>query len=180
MAGPEIRIRRAGPADLSAIDGFWRALMAEQGEIDARFALADDAPLRWRNDLRVWLTDEAHRFFLAEREGRAVGFIHGQFWRPAPLYGHRLEVFVGELYVTPTERRTGAGQGLLDPLREWAASVGAVRMRLGVLAANAGGGAFWSAQGARPFVVEYTMELAESGPGEPPDRSRPMGFRFGT
>lgn len=176
---PAIEYRRAGTADAPAIASLWRALMDEHTAADTRFVLAQDASRRWANDVRAWLTDDGHRFVLAVQDNQPVGFIHGHRWRPIPLFDTVLEVFIGELYVAEDARRAGIGGQLLVELHAWARAEGAVRLRLGVLAANAGASAFWEACGARPMAVEYTIEL-KSADSPAPEQRRPFGFFSGT
>ncbi|MDZ4700356.1 MAG: GNAT family N-acetyltransferase [Rhodothermales bacterium] len=174
-----VAYRQAGAADAPAIASLWRALMDEHTAADTRFVLAPDAARRWANDVRAWLSDTSHRFVLAEIDDRPVGFIHGHRWRPIPLYDTVLEVFIGELYVMVDERRAGIGGRLLTELHAWARDEGAVRLRLGVLAANAGAAGFWETSGARPLAVEYTIEL-KSADRPAPEKRRPFGFFSGT
>ncbi|MEZ4701886.1 MAG: GNAT family N-acetyltransferase [Rhodothermales bacterium] len=172
-------VRQARPADAPALFAMWRALMEQHMALEPRFVLAADADHRWRNDLAVWLVDDFHRFFVATDDGRPVGFVHGQRWRPYPIYGDALELFIAELYVDEAVRRSGLGGALLERMRAWGREVRAARLRLGVLSRNAEGMAFWDASGAQALSVEYTIEL-EQTPESAPKKPGRLGFFSGT
>ena len=68
------------------------------------------------------------------------------------------------------------GHGLLETIQEWANTVGADRLRVGVLAANAAGRGFWESQEARPFAVTYTIDLERSEKEAVPKPRSRIGF----
>lgn len=171
-------IQPATPADAAALVMLWRRLIDEHRTLEPRFVLADDAEIRWRNDVQAFLLSSAHRYLLATEEDRSVGFIHAHRWQPAPLYGDALEVFVAELYLLPEYRRLGLGRRLIEEIRIWAESQGAHRLRLGVLAANVEGVAFWESIGARALSIDFTIDL--DPPPAREQKRRPMGFFPGT
>ena len=171
-----IVIRRAVPADRSPVADLWLRLLEEHGRLDDRFGHAADARMRWENDFPVWLRDTTWRIFVAEQDGRVVGFASAQRWAPPPVYAEAQEVYLNELYVAPEVRRRGVGRRLVEAVRAWAGELKADRLRLGVLAANAGGCAFWDALGGRPLSLTYTLELDRTE--RPPARKKPgrLGF----
>jgi len=141
----------------------WVAFLAEQSQLDDRFVVADDARERWENDLPEWVHSRVHGIFVAyDTEGRLVGFSSVHLWYPAPIYRAELEAYVNEIYVRPEWRRRGVASALLDAVLDWADRQDADRVRLGVLAANAQGLAFWTAVGAKEFVT--TMLIDRTAP----------------
>ena len=144
--------------------------------MDLRLRLADDALERWENDFGHWVVDEASRVLVADQEGVLVGFVTAGLWRPPPIYASIEEVYINELYVTPTARGQGIGRGLVEAVRAWAEAWPVQRLRIGVLAANAGGQAFWRRLEAQPFSVAFTIDLgAPDGPEPAPKKAR-LGF----
>jgi GNAT superfamily N-acetyltransferase len=84
-------------------------------------------------------------------------------------------VYVEELYVEPGARGEGVGGRLLEAVRAWAEEVGADRIRIGVLSANADGLRFWTQQGARALAQTLTIEL--EGRPAPAQKARgKLGF----
>lgn len=152
----------------------WLGLMREHAALEPRFGVADDALHRWQNDFPYWLADDDRRLFVAEAGGELVGFATAQRWSPPPIYRASDEVYLDELYVLPAARGQGLGRQLLGAVRAWAETVGAGRLRLGVLAANAEGRAFWERQQARVLSLVYTIELEPARPSNRP--RKPLGF----
>lgn len=155
----DIHIRRAQKRDREQLGALWMALLEEQAGLDPRFQVAGDALERWTNDFPVWLADETYRLFVAERGDALLGFATAERWGPPPIYEAAEEVYLNELYVVPGARRQSVGGQLAEAVRAWAASLEAERIRLGVLAANAAGQAFWKREGAETFTTTLTLEL---------------------
>jgi GNAT superfamily N-acetyltransferase len=169
-----ITVRRARKEDQEALAFLWIQFLQEQTALDPRFAVAEDALERWRNDFPLWLNEESRRIFVAEGEGM-IGFSTAHRWWPPPIYEEAVEVYVDELYVAPAARRSGVGRRLVGAVREWAEALGADRLRLGMLAANTPAAHFWEHLGARAYSLTMTIEL-ETG-GRPQEASkRKLGF----
>lgn len=170
-------VRRAQKHDQERVGTLWLALLEEQAAREPRFDVAEDAPARWRNDFSLWLRDDRRRVFVAARGGEVVGFVTAHRWAPPPIYALSSEVYLDELYVAPEARRSGLGTRLVQAVRAWAEALGADRLRLGVLAVNEAGVAFWKKQAATPFAVTMTVEL-ETAAAEEETTSRKgrLGF----
>jgi GNAT superfamily N-acetyltransferase len=152
-------VRQAQAADRAVVGDLWTALLDAQSDLDDRIGVADDARERWENDFPMWLEDETARLYVAEDDdGTVVGFASARRWGPAPIYAESPEVFLDELYVRPEHRRQGYGTQLVHAVRAWSDRVGARRVRLRVLTANADGRAFWAGQDAIPLSMTLTIE----------------------
>ena len=150
-------VRRAGPADLTALVALWTALHEHHAALDARYALTDDAPRRWAADAREWLRSDADRVWAAERDGALDGFATAHRTSVGAIYRAPEVVYLDDLFVMPRARGEGLGRALVEAVAEWAREIGASEIRLGVLAANAEAEAFWRRAGAAP--VALTMAL---------------------
>lgn len=170
-------IRRAREQDQQQLGVLWLGLMREHAAMDPRFGVADDALERWSNDFGAWLGDEHTRIFVAERGDVLVGFIAACLWEPPPIYAVSEEVYVTEIYVAPDARGQGVGGRLLAVVKAWAEALPVERLRVGVLAANADGRAFWERQHAQPFSLTLTIELAASTPSVKAEKKKArLGF----
>lgn len=174
-APPEApEIRRARPEDGPRVAALWLALLDEQSRLDDRFAPAADARTRWAADWPERVRDDGRRILVAERGEALVGFVTAARWWPAPVYAGGGEVYVDELYVEPGARGEGVGTRLVEAVRAWSEASGAVRLRLGLLAANGDGRRFWARQGARAFTETHTIDLAPQASEAVKDRR--IGF----
>lgn len=169
-------LRRATPADVAPLALLWRAFMEEMEALDDRFALAEDAPVRWRNDVPHWLRNERRRLFVAEGAAGLVGYASAQRWSPPPIYEHSPEIYLDELYVVPAARRQGLARQLFAEVTAWGEALKATRIRLGALAQNPTAAAFWHTLGAMPFSTTYTLPLSPSAPAPSSPPSRIIGF----
>lgn len=169
-------VRRAQPDDQEQIGALWIDFLNEQAALDSRFTVADDALERWHNDYRMWLTDETQAIFVVEPDDFIAGFATAHRWGPPPIYAASSEVYLNELYVAPELRRQGVGTQLVHAVRNWAETLGVVRIRLQTMAANQGARAFWENRGAQPFSTTLTVELDASSAEHTEASTRSIGF----
>lgn len=166
-----VAIRPAQRSDVPPLGALWAAFLDEQTALDARIDAAPDALERWRNDAPLWLEDETHRLFVAETSDKdsrdtnshLFGFVAAQQWAPPPIYRADPEVYLTELYVVPSRRRSGIATRLVDAVCDWADDKGATRVRLHMLAANDAARAFWQHCGATPLTETHVIERSSTG-----------------
>ena len=172
-----VSIRRAQPSDCDALLELWKALLDEQEQMEGRFERADDAEERWCNDYEEWLRDDEQRIFVAERKGEVSGYVSACRWFTSPIYKAARELFIEEMYVRPDARRKGIGRALLASVREWAEEMEIERLRIGVLAQNNDGRAFWEALDAAPLALTLTVELENAAAESDEEKEKAsMGF----
>jgi aminoglycoside 3-N-acetyltransferase I len=132
-----VEIRRLGPGDEDAV------LAAPE--------LFDDPPQA--EATRRFLVEPTHHLFLAEEDGRAVGFITG-VETTHPDKG--TEMFIYELGVVPAARRRGVATALVRSLAEIARDRGCYGMWVGTEADNEAAQGTYRKAGATeeaPFVL---------------------------
>jgi len=157
MAPMSSRIREAHRLDLEALVALHLATAHEQARYEPLLCISPTAGVVFRQGLQRDLEDDAHRFFIAEAEGRAVGFTHAATADLAPpAFSHRHGVII-ELYVSPEQRGQGLGRRLFGAARGWFAVRGLADIVLRTVAANPEAQAFWSALGFEDFVVEKIL-----------------------
>lgn len=152
-------IRPATREDRDGLLQLWLEFLNEQAALDDRFTVAEDVAERWSNDYLLTVRAERRRLFVAEHDGKLIGFINAVRWAPPPVNKLASEVYVEEIYVRPDTRRKGVGSQLVEKAREWATKLNARRLRLGVLAQNTYGRAFWESEQGKPVSITYTIDL---------------------
>lgn len=153
-------IRRARASDRDDVVRLWMDLLLSQAVLDNRYSPAADAEVRWRNDFAEWLDRESRRLFVAVDEDRICGFVTAERSSPPPIFEERSEVYIDELFVEPDDRRRGLGTALVAEVRSWAESLGAERIRAGLLAANEDARTFWAHVGGEPIAITIGIELS--------------------
>lgn len=102
------------------------------------------APEVQRKRLALLLNRPEHAVFVAEAEGRIVGWLH-VFLRP--LVESDLAAEIGGLVVAESFRRHGAGRTLVAQAERWAAAHGAQRLAVRCNAQREAGNRFYAALG---------------------------------
>jgi GNAT superfamily N-acetyltransferase len=154
-------VRRAEPGDAAIIADFALKLFAQQREYDPeRFArLADPEGAKWFYGSQA--DAEGTAVFVAEIEGKLVGFAYLQY--EELNYADLLEKAVRfhDLYVAEDARGSGAGSRLIEAAVDAARKFGADKLVLSVAARNEYAKAFFERSGFRPTMIEMMLSLAD-------------------
>ena len=106
------------------------------------------------------LTSSSHTFlFVAESDGRTVGFISGELREGSPTFRQRTWASVDDVFVEPESRNLGIGRGLLEGVEAWARERDADGISLQVAAANERGRKFYGDLGFREVSVYEVLEF---------------------
>jgi ribosomal protein S18 acetylase RimI-like enzyme len=111
--------------------------------------------------LGTQLTDENVAVFVAERDGRVVGYVYAgiepQSWKEL-----REEAgFIHDIVVSQQERRAGIAAALIREAIGWLRARGMPRVMLWTAAENAGAQQLFARLGFRRTMVEMTLETPE-------------------
>lgn len=160
-ASPAIRNYR--PGDEQA----WLALI--QAAPDFPYALFNRSPSL--DALRVMLEhphmDSAHNLFVAEADGRFVGY--GELWH---VLGRPRNT--SRVLVHPQRRRQGLGAGLLRAIEARARVLGGQYLDVQIESTQEGGRAFLQARGFQP--VHYSWQMVFADVCSAPEPSWPPGY----
>jgi ribosomal protein S18 acetylase RimI-like enzyme len=148
-----VTIRPATEADHDWVRELWAAFQGEVGGPDYLRTTWEDT---W-GDLRRHSDDGLG--FLAEDDGRPIGFVFATVPRKTPDLGH-----VVDLYVVPPARRQGIGRALMERVVAALAERGVGHVGLDVRIDNAAAGAFYDRLGFVPqerFLTASTSAVQE-------------------
>lgn len=138
----------------------WRALHAEHEAMDPRYRLSDEASSLWANDFQEWVEDDQHAYLVAQApDGSLVGLLVAHLMVTTPVYAAELFVHIDDLFVDPAVRGRGVGTRLVEAARAWAGEQRVTTLRVGVLAMNSEGLAFWRRRGGDDMSVSITLSV---------------------
>ena len=150
-------IRKANREDEATILGLWIQLIEYHRSIEAfRPARWDRLPDQVIRPLLIaaWEQPERRAAFVADTEGRVLGFVYTQIKEA----GH-CPANIDALFVTGDERSGGAGEALLDAALEWCRAHGAHEVSLDCIWPNDLARRFYENRGFRPLLITYVLQL---------------------
>jgi GNAT superfamily N-acetyltransferase len=152
-----LTIRRAEMGDHGTIVALWIELR------EFHRAIETVAPARWNGPPETtipslvdaaWTDPTRQAIFLAEEQGKPVGFVQAQLKGD----GH-CPAKIDTLLVAEGARGAGVGRALIDAALEWCQANGAAEVSLDCLWANERARGFYEYQGFRPLLVTYMVRL---------------------
>ncbi|MCY3946519.1 MAG: GNAT family N-acetyltransferase [Anaerolineaceae bacterium] len=159
MAADMIRPAHAG--DAVAIGRLWQQLVSHHQAIDAAMPRATpDGPMRYGRNLSDRLADSHTRVFVAEEEGRVVGYVLGVVVDLMPdMFEQQAGGFLADIFVEASFRRQGHGRALVGALTDWFRQQGLGHYEWHVPTSNSDAVAFWRAMGGTPWQLRMRAEL---------------------
>jgi GNAT superfamily N-acetyltransferase len=158
-----VKVVKAGADRVPELRTLWEALElhhAELASVPSIRPLADSWERRQQR-YRDWLADGSGHLFLAERDGRVVGYLMMTISDPPESWdvgSHAGEIET--MSVLQSERSGGVGTALMDAALEAARAAGVRAIGVGVVHSNVDGIRFYERAGFKPFYVEL-LRLAD-------------------
>lgn len=174
-----MRIVEAGAERIPELRSLWEALElhhAELPEVPSIRPLADSWERR-RARYEGWFADGTARLFVADREGRVIGYLMLTISSPPESWdvGSRAAE-IETMSVLAEERASGVGTALVDAALRAAQDEGVQAIGVGVAHSNVDGIRFYERAGFRPFYVEL-LRLADDVRPRHDSRARRRGLR---
>src|SRR5215208_5842735 len=138
--GPEkarFTIRSGRRDDAAGAARLWMRSAKEHTLYDLVYTTAPDAEKIMRRFLTDLSSSGHSCFFVAEREGRVVGFLSGELREGSLAFEPKTWAAVEDVYVLPDHRSLGIGLALFEEFQKWANRKGADGVSLQVAANNA-------------------------------------------
>lgn len=156
-----VTVRRATVADVPALGRMGAQLMRAHYAFDPlRFLEPGERPeVGYASFLRHQLTDDEQAVFVAEKDGRAVGYVYAGV---EPLSWRELRDragFVHDVVVLEDERRAGVATALMTAAIGWLGTRQVPRVILWTAHKNAAAQALFDRLGFRRTMVEMTREI---------------------
>ncbi|HEV8122207.1 MAG TPA: GNAT family N-acetyltransferase [Candidatus Polarisedimenticolia bacterium] len=154
-------IRIAADADRGGILECMDALQNYERSVEPDRADPEDVVEPYVNDLLAKRHNGTVEILVAEIDTRVVGWIGvvAQYTSEDILERHRKFAYITDLIVLEACRGRGVGRRLLEAAEAYAASKGARRLKVGVLAANGAAHRVYAAAGFRDYEVILAKEI---------------------
>ena len=159
MENRDFTIRSGRREDAADAARLWMRSAEEHTSHDPIYATSPGAERLMRRFL-VDLTTSSHAFlFVAEYDGRSVGFVSGELRESSPTFRPKTWASVDDVFVEPDYRNRGMGRALLKSVEAWARERGVSGVSLQVAAANARARKFYEDLGFREISVYEVLEF---------------------
>jgi len=154
-----MQIRRAISTDLDPIEKLWKEMMLIHAEFDDYFITTINAEDSHRSFMSNLIGDGGKRVFVAEKDGKLLGYIVVMIEDYPPIYNHKRFAEISAISVAESERRHGIGRKLLGAALDWCRSQGINRVECAVAVQNPVSQGFWKGVGFRSYMERCVMEL---------------------
>ncbi len=159
MENRNVIIRPGRREDAAEAAQLWMWSAKEHTSHDSIYATSPGAEKVMRRFLAD-LTSSSHTFlFVAEYDGRTVGFVSGELRESSPAFRPKTWASVDDVFVEPDYRNLGVGRALLESVKAWAKERDADGISLQVAAANERGRKFYEELGFREVSVFEVLEF---------------------
>lgn len=139
-------IRNFSRNDISAIAGLMRRMADFHHALNSEYKAGEE----YRNleeEIEGWLSEPNILVFLAEENGKAVGYMRISV-EPAPAYLNEKKIgMVDDVFVDGAYRRQGMAEALFTKAREWFSKKGVHSIELNADVHNEGAIALWKKLG---------------------------------
>lgn len=156
-----VRVRPAAAADGPGLFGAWQRAREHNASIDRRIVPVPISQPEFVADFEQMLARKTSAAFVAETDGRLVGFISGGVEANQPDRLPQRHATIGYLYVDDGYRRRGIARALFEAVAGWAQQVdGVSHFEMTVITADEAAAAFWRSIGFSPFISRLWAPLS--------------------
>ena len=152
----EIVVREMGKEHLDDVVSLWRLMMEHVESHDPYFRMKLGSDDKFRSYIISHAGKEESVVYVAQGEGKVVGFINGYIKENPPVIEPSHVGFIDCLVVLPEYRRKGIGSRLMSEITAWFEKGGLESVELFHNISNQEGEAFWPALGFALLISRCT------------------------
>ena len=156
-----IIIRRATLADVDEIGRLWEKLVQYHQQINPALPRATlNGGRIYSRNLASRLNDTHTRVFVADQDGRIVGYVLGVVVDLVPeMFEQESSGFLADIFVEEAFRRLGVGRALVTTLQAWFREHKLKYFEWHVAYENREGLAFWQAIQGEKLMIRMRAEI---------------------
>ena len=155
-------IRPVKREEVDEVGKLWFELVTFHRDLSDMMPIpAGDGAERYAARIR-WSVDDNHvQTFVAEDEGRLVGYVFGTVVDLLPeTFKDERAGILGDIYVTADKRGTGVGTALVQAMKDWFKLRGVSHYELHVAAMNEQGIRFWEKTiGSKQVMIRMRADV---------------------
>lgn len=155
----QVTARLATSDDLTALADLWYENRVLQQQSDSRLTLTAGAKVKWIEEASHWLTNPRCAIWVALRAGNRQGYLILWLQDMPPGVVPACIGYVTDMAVDLHSPSGGAGQILLNVVRDWLTQQGIDNMMIAVPHRQPVPQAFWRGQGARTWMDLMWLKL---------------------
>ena len=157
MYEPTVHIRKPLEQDVEQLAGLILRFYRFNEEFDPVYSVAEDAEEQARRLASEYVSRRDLIVFVADFEGRVVGYVKGEV-RETPMLNVRKLGVLSELYVLPTHRNMGVATRLIEEAAAHLSGRGVWYLAVEFPTINYVAERFYRKMGFRPYTSIYLRE----------------------
>lgn len=154
-----ITVRQASLQDLDLLKHFQQSILSAERSFDARIK---DGPVEYY-DIAGLLRSDDVRFLVAAAGEKIVACGFARIDAAKPYLRHRVQAYLGLMFVEPRYRGRSINQRIINELKQWCRSRGVAELRLEVYHDNLEAIRAYEKAGFKKLVTEMRLDLSEPG-----------------
>jgi ribosomal protein S18 acetylase RimI-like enzyme len=158
-----MHIREATLQDIPAIIPVWNELINYYYQQDRTFEPHRESDKTFTQMLEKGITSDDECVYIAEDDGRIIGYISGSILSYPPVFETERYAKVFTISVTKESRGRGAGHKLVEAFVGWVENHNITRIELRALKKNTRAVQFWQREGFIPFAEKLRIDQYGSG-----------------
>lgn len=155
----KLRIRKAKTDDTRVLAELWHEMARFHARQGSYWRIKPNCKKGYMTYMQEVVGARDKAVFIAEGDGRPIGFVMVQLSSRARIFVEREHGLVVDLAVTKAVRRSGIGQRLFERAVRWCKSHGVKTLEVRVAASNPLATAFWRKMGFEPYMVMNKREV---------------------